>query len=1379
MLDLQALVAGAMRVPEFVAIEIATDDHGFATEPARIVSDRFVELADIAADDAAGDGHSPNGDQEKIARTAGDSERNNPAATRFPSPDYVKWFADEHAEAFARIVAEPAACKAVREAELQAVPGAFGNDGNVGLKCVELLALTRQAHFAIPNDDAHGEVAREEHTQPAPRAIVGFSRHLLVPPRMKTIADKIRLAATDLSNHLACRHLTTLDLEVARGLREAPQWAAPNLKVIQELGERHEKRYVEDLAKRGLAVENLGHIEMKEEERLLAETMALMARGAEVIVQGALSDGEWFGRVDVLRRVEKAGTWAWSYEVQDTKLTRETKATTILQLSLYSELLEKAQGVKPEFLWVVTPAPGGKFSEEQYRVAEYAAYYRHVKKRLQAAVGGREVARDEWRVASKENAAAERSEPSRGAATATATAQYALNFGTKAQPAAESQTYPEPVEHCNVCRWFKVCDAQRRNDDHLSLVAGIRRQQRDQFEEWGAGTMAKLAALPIPLRERPRHGSKAGYEKVREQARIQVEGREQETLKYEPLPIAEGMGLSRLPEPSAGDMFLDFEGDPFVGENGLQYLFGFAVRDVKGELQYEKRWALNREEEKSGFEWLVDEVVRRRASDPRMHVYHFGAYEPGALKRLMGMYATREDEIDRMLRAGMLVDLHQVFKQGLRASVEEYSLKKLEAFYGFARATKLEESRAAMRYVEHRLELGWGDLELPEEIRAAMEGYNADDCFSTAKMRDWLEERRTELVETGTNAARPEEKSGDPSERLQKKLDAAADLTQRLVLDIPVDPEARSKEQAAQWLLAQLLSWHRREDKRAWQEGFRLAESTDEELLDERVGLTGMRFAQRVEQAGGGRQVPTDRYFFDPQPRSNVRKEKALYFGDEKLGEIMEIDHTLGVVDIKKTKRAADVHPGSVYMWDAPLNTDAQAGALYRIGSWVAENGVDTAGRYRAGRDLLLRRPPRLLEGEKLAPRASGTAVHTACRIVSALGDSVFAIQGPPGSGKTYTGARMICELVKSGKRIGVTALSHKVIRKLLDDVVEAANQTDFDGVRCLHRDNEGEESDGVAVACEDNDEAWEALRRRSANVVGGTSWLWSPEAAFEAVDALFIDEAGQMSLADVLAVSQAAKKLVLLGDPQQLERPTKGSHPDGAEKSALEHLLDGRKTIPPDVGFLLPETWRLHPRVCRFTSSVFYEDKLASHAIARSRVLEGHGWVKEAGLWFVPVEHEGNRNSSTEEVELVAQLVASLLKPRVKWFYSAGNSRQMKAEDVLIVAPYNAQVSDLAARLPGMRVGTVDKFQGQEAAVVIYSMTTSSPEEAPRGMEFLYSLNRFNVATSRAKTAVIVVGSPKLFEPECRTPRQMQLANALCAYREMATPVPASAIRG
>src|SRR5258708_173595 len=428
----------------------------------------------------------------------------------------------------------------------------------------------------------------------------------MIRSQMKVTSQQIRLSATDLSNHLACRHLTALDLQVAQGKRAEPEWAAPDLAVIIERGERHEREYLAHLCAQGLTVENLSDIPHKEETRLLAETLALMERGAEVIAQGALSDGEWFGRPDVLRRVAgKSERWAWSYEVADTKLARETKAATILQLSLYSDLVGKIQGTMPEFLWVVPPGEG--FAGEKYRVSEYAAYYRYVRERLRKAVGEE----------------------------------------------AGTETYPEPVEHCNVCRWFRECDARRRADDHLSLVADMRRQQRDQFEAWNAGTMAKLAALPIPLKERPRHGSKEAHERRREQARVQVEGRTEQKLKHEVLlPVAEGMGFCRLPKPSAGDVFMDFEGDPFVGEQGLQYLFGFAVRDPRGELVYEKRWALNREEEKKGFEWLVDEIMRRREADPKMHVYHFGSYEPGTFKRFMGMYATREYELGRLLRAG-------------------------------------------------------------------------------------------------------------------------------------------------------------------------------------------------------------------------------------------------------------------------------------------------------------------------------------------------------------------------------------------------------------------------------------------------------------------------------------------------------------------------------------------------------------------------------------------------------------------------------------------------------------------------------------------------------------------------------------------------------
>jgi len=1141
---------------------------------------------------------------------------------------------------------------------------------------------------------------------------------------MRLISERIRLAATDLSNHLACRHVTTLDLQVARGERRAPEWAAPDAVVLRQLGERHETAYLRYLAEEEkLDVTNLG--EIKDEKKLLEETLRLMEQGAEVIAQGALAGGQWFGRPDVLRRVAKPGAkWDWSYEVADTKLARETKAATILQISLYSELLEQVQGCPAEWMWVIPP--GEDFEGEAYRVAEYAAYFRYVKGRLSRAV---------------------------------------------AQNGDGIATYPEPVAHCDVCRWFRECDAKRRGDDHLSLVAGIRRQTREQLVAWDTETMAKLAVLPVPLKERPQHGSREAIERVREQARVQVTGRTEKKLVHEPLlPVAEGMGFCRLPEPSVDDVFVDLEGDPFVGESGLQYLFGFAFRKADGGLSYEKRWALNREEEKRGFEWLVDEIMRRREANPRMHVYHFGAYEPGTLKRLMGMYATREDEIDRLLRAGTLVDLHQAFKQGVRASVEEYSLKKIEAFYGFARKTPLDESRAAMRYVEHRLELERNLEDMPDEIRTAMEGYNSEDCFSAAALRDWLEVERRKLVERGTSVPRFADRDEEASEDTGEQQTRVAELVEQLTKDVPADPGERTEEQQGRWLLAQLLDWHRRDAKpKAWRY-FSLREMDDVELMEEKDALAGLEWVRSVTLGDG---LTADRYSF-PNQETDIRADgkKEVHHKDRRIGTVVAIDAVGRTIDIKKTMEAVGFHPTSIFVKEPYRKAKAQQDSLCRLGCWVRDNGISAPGPCRGVRNFLLRKPPELLDSQSLEISDTEDFADELTRIVSALNFSVLAVQGPPGSGKTTNAAQTIEALVTERKmQIGVTALSHSVIRHLLKTIVGKTGT-----IRCMHK-SDGKENDSIEgiVVTTKNEVALRGLQQRSVDVLGGTCFLWAREEFANSVDVLFVDEASQISLADLLAISQAAKNVVLIGDPQQLARPGEASHPPGAEVSSLEHILKdsefGRlRTMPPSLGLFIDETKRLHPNICSFTSEAFYEGRLHARAFTQSRVLQGHPWLKDAGLYFVPVEHEGNRNSSVEEVEVIAQIVEGLLKPGVEWFRGAGNKGPLnKTKDILIVAPYNAQVSDLCARLPGLPIGTVDKFQGQQAAVVIYSLTTSSPEDAPRGMEFLYSLNRLNVATSRAMSNVILVGSPKLLEPDCRSPRQMQLANALCRYLELA----------
>jgi adenosine/AMP kinase len=395
--------------------------------------------------------------------------------------------------------------------------------------------------------------------------------------------------------------------------------------------------------------------------------------------------------------------------------------------------------------------------------------------------------------------------------------------------------------------------------------------------------------------------------------------------------------------------------------------------------------------------------------------------------------------------------------------------------------------------------------------------------------------------------------------------------------------------------------------------------------------------------------------------------------------------------------------------------------------------------------------------------------LDAALRVAGEMHGGVLPIQGPPGTGKSFTGARMICELVRQGKKVGITANSHKVIRNLIDKVIESAPKMGVD-LTCIQKPEQGnKEADGPnLIFAKNNDDVLGKLASSEAQVAGATHFFWARKDAFEAVDVLVVDEAGQMSLANVLAVSQAAPTVIMLGDPQQLEQPTQGTHPDGTGVSALDHLLGGLQTIEPGQGLFLGTTYRLHPDICAFNSELFYESKLHAVEGCEQQLVQTESAASGAGLRFLPVAHSGNTSSSIEEADMVKSLVEDILDQGAAWTDRDGVAKPITLEDILIIAPYNAQVIEIQKRLPTARVGTVDKFQGQEAPIAIYSMATSSHADAPRGMEFLYSGNRFNVAISRAQCLAILVASPQVFEADCQTPRQIQLINAFCRYLEM-----------
>jgi len=1131
-------------------------------------------------------------------------------------------------------------------------------------------------------------------------------------------------SATDIASFLACPHTATLARAESKNEIAKPFFKDAAADLLQKLGLQHEQRYLHELSEKdGLAVAQID-VDGSWEDAT-AETVRLLQEGVDAVYQATFLEGKWGGRSDFLVRINKPSAFgSWSYEVVETKLARSTKAAALVQLCFYSDLLSRIQGTEPQWMHVVL---GGSATPERFQVQRYIAYFRRVRSEFERA----------WKL--------------------------------------ETDTYPEPTEHCEVCSWFPLCDSRRRADDHTSLVAGISRNQRKALARRGVGTLASLAKLGLPMSPKIERIGDAALLRIREQARLQLQGREEGSLAYELLDdVEDGKGLAALPTPSSGDVFLDFEANPYVLDQGLEYLIGVVTLPTNsgGEPTYEPLWSSTRSEEGRAFEMFVAKITERWSEHPDMHIYHYAPYEPTAIKRLVGRHGTCVDEVDEMLRAGLFVDLYRAVRQGLRASVESYSIKRLEPLYGFTRSVPLRDANVALQSYEATMALGNDPKEIGDLLKT-IEGYNRDDCISAFRLRDWLEDRRAELeVRVGQAVSRPAAKSGKPGLDLAAQLDEVGDVKARLLDALLPDADEWTDEHRACWLLAQMLEWHRREEKSAWWEYFRLCELSDDELQEDKNALGGLVYEGEV---GRIKRSIIHRYSFPPQDHTI---DRALEVRDPRTGkdagEKVAIDEHNRTIDLKRGILSSVPHPTALVPFEI-IGSTVLRDSLLRIASWVADQGVTGSGNFRSARELLLRERPRVpLEGvgtligeDQQLTEAAKALVHSLPREAS-----VLPIQGPPGSGKTFTGARMIVELVRQGRRVGITAVSHKVISTLLREVCSAATDGGV-AVKAVQKANAGDACQHEAVTpVKDNQDVLSALVNGSAQVAAGSAWLWAREEMANSVDVLFVDEAGQMSLANVLAVSPAATSIVLLGDPQQLDQPQRGIHPPGAEVSALGHLLNGRATIAADQGVFLTETRRMHPEVCAFSSELFYEGRLVSRPENEKQRLNAEEPFAGAGLRFAPVEHSGNQNESQEEVDKIAVSVDGLLKSGATWTDKHGETHVLRLQDILIVAPYNAQVVALTERLPaGSRVGTVDKFQGQEAPLVLYSMATSTPEDAPRGMEFLYSLNRLNVAVSRARCVAVIVASPALFQVQCKTPRQIELANAFCRYIEMARP--------
>jgi uncharacterized protein len=894
--------------------------------------------------------------------------------------------------------------------------------------------------------------------------------------------------------------------------------------------------------------------------------------------------------------------------------------------------------------------------------------------------------------------------------------------------ASPEPTRPVPCADCPLCRWREHCAATLAAGDSLFRVANITRRQVAKLEAAGITTMASLAERREPVR-----GMAAEtLGRLIAQAVLQVR-REAAGPAFELRPRLPGKGFDLLPAPDPGDIFYDIEGDPHV-EGGLEYLHGLWAPD----LGFRAVWAHDRDAERAALMAVLDAFRARLAAHPGARIYHYASYEVTALRRLTAVHGVGEAFLDRLLRERRFVDLYAVVRGGVLASEPDYSIKSLEVFTGIARAGEVKTAGGSVVAYERWL------AQRDDAILAEIEDYNRIDCVSTGKLRDWL----VAIRPAGPWPALAPDRGGDEAEE-----DAEAAALRAALAASALDPER-------QRLLFDLGCFHRREAKPAWWAIFDSLGRDTDALIDDLDCLGGLEAVGPAR--ADGRSIVRD-YRFPEQ-------ETRLKPGSQPTAPLAEPYLSVALAGLDRGTRTATVKVGAAKGIDLPdrlslhppkpLPTDVLAAAVRGV---IADQCGPRA--HRAIDDLLARRPPRLDGGPAADILGGDDPVAGTVRAVLAMQDTVLPIQGPPGTGKTYVAARAILALVAAGRRVAVASTSHEaignVLRACLDALPDDATGLTVEDMGLAHKVGAGDDpyGDGSPIA---RVTANGAPALRTAEVVGGTAFLFSRPEFEGAFDTLVVDEAGQVGLANLLAMGRCARNLVLVGDPRQLPQVVQGSHPGAAGLSCLDWLLGDHATVPPDRGILLPVTRRMHPELCRFVSEQVYEGRLASHPDTARQRVAGTRWPG-AGAYRVEVPHDGNAQVSREEIAAIRAAIAELTAGA--WTGRDGATRPLRESDIIVVAPYNAQVNALRAALPErVRVGTVDKFQGQEAPVCLVSMTASSIDEVPRGMEFLFSLNRINVAVSRAKALALVFASPRLLDARCTTVEQVRLVNTLCA---------------
>lgn len=1096
-------------------------------------------------------------------------------------------------------------------------------------------------------------------------------------------------------------------------------------RLIAETGDKHEADVLADFRN---TCPNLVEIPGDDFSTARTLTLTAFAQRAPVVYQAALDWDRFAGYADFIELGPKD-----QYQVWDTKLARAPKPYYAIQLCCYAEMLSAtlAEPVSEKFGIIL-----GSKDRVEFRIEDFIHYYRNVKGsflRMQDGFSG------------------------------------------------DSADRPEPLPRADHGRWTSHAERFFEESDHLVQVAGISVGQIKKLRKSGITTVAGLAG--VASSSIPKLAPES-LERLSAQARLQ---RETKALRdtapdspplYEVLPVqgasGEPVGLAALPPKHPADVFFDMEGFPLVA-GGLEYLFGLCTRK-QGEADapehgFKDWWAHSREEERLAFEGFIDWVFKRWTTNPGMHIYHYASYEVSAVRRLSTRHDTRQEGVDELLRNDVFVDLYQIVRRGLRIGESSYSIKSVERLYRPKRDTEVSTGTGSMVHYARWQESGESRDWRASPILKGIRDYNEDDCASTLELEAWLRER---AIEIGIATS---------SSRLAATPWVPKEIPPHVVERGSIAARLRVSGDHASVVLADLIDFHRREEKPMWWRMFDRSVASPEALRDDPGCIEGL---EAVGQPEVDKKSLVQTYRFDPS------QECKLSVSDHsKVMFAHALDVKLSLVALNADEGVLQVKIGQKGLTDKFGGRFPQQGSLIPD-EYVSAEVIQTALSEIAASHLTGKLHPSIASFvNRMAPPTlpqtdRESTLDAAIRIARSMDGDCLLIQGPPGTGKTFTASHVIKALLADGKRVGVASNSHKAVVNLISACGDAVRES---GGR-LRGIKVGGESEGVLFVENPDllhvEHTTDALASFPGGLVGGTAWLFARPEWTGTLDFLFIDEAGQVSLANAVAMSRSANNLVLLGDQMQLEQPVQGSHPGDSGLSALQFALKDTQTskldapvfhavVPPNMGLFLGESRRMHPGVCDFISTSIYEGRLSTHPDCHRQRISLDTSTRqhvadETGVVFSPVEHDGNIQRSEEEVDRVRAIYEDLLGRT----YTAkdGSTRALSLQDFLFVAPYNAQVRALRAALPaGARVGSVDKFQGQEAPVCILSLCSSYGEYGSRGLGFILDRNRINVAVSRAQCMAVIVADPRIAASPVNSIEAMKLINLFCKLGNKVAP--------